>query len=107
MTQIQERGFHLLMGALLVAACYFDRFMANSDLAWKPPEVGFVALTVGMVWIGRYAAWRSELTGERLKVMNDRIERLERKNNALEDELRAHRPAGSWPAVNPQPPQGR
>lgn len=88
MRTVGERNFHLLMGAVFALAVAADHGLPALVPAWNPPRLGFVAFAVGLVWVGRYAAWRSELHDERDRVVAERVERLERQLRALEDELR-------------------
>ncbi|MBK8978961.1 MAG: hypothetical protein IPM29_23925 [Planctomycetes bacterium] len=84
-----ERNFHLLMGGVFVASIVAEQALAALLPTWNPPRLGFVSIVVGLVWVGRYAAWRAELDAERRRVLEDRIERLEARQRELERELRA------------------
>ncbi len=88
MLSVGARSFHLVMGGLLVGAIVFENAMPDVLPAWRTPRIGLLTLVVGLVWVGRYAAWRGELDDERERVLADRVERLERALRAVEDELR-------------------
>ncbi|MFO1054895.1 MAG: hypothetical protein U1F36_21965 [Planctomycetota bacterium] len=91
MVSVGERSFHLLLGTLLVLSLLVGRYARTWFPGWSPPQVDVITLVIGLVWVGRYAAWRGELSEETKKVADDRFTRLERRLDALEDELRARR----------------
>ena len=86
---LQENQFHLIMAVLLVGSLFLDQLAASVMGAWNPPEIGFVTFVLGMVWVALLATHRAEIAREKLDVMQDRLERMERKLNAWEDEERA------------------
>lgn len=88
MAPVNERSFHLLMGALLFASTFLDRVMRNVLPGWNAPSVSLLSLVLGLVWIGLFAAYRVRLVDEQTRVLTDRAERAERKIAALEDALR-------------------
>lgn len=94
MISIPEHRFHWLMGALFLGSTFVDQGMARLVSSWNPPQASLITVVIGLVWVGRLVVWRGDRAGERERVLDDRIERLERKIGALEDELRerARRP---------------
>lgn len=88
MQSVGERNFHLLMGGVFLCAVILENALPEILPAWNPPQIGFVTFIVGLVWVGRYAAWRSELRAERERVLEARLERVEKLSQALEDDLR-------------------
>ena len=87
MFSVGERSFHLSMLAMLIAALLLDNFIPDFLPDWRAPEVGILTFVIGLVWIGRYTAWRAELQDERTRVIEDRIARLDRLQRGLEDEV--------------------
>ena len=85
MLSVSERNFHLVMGGVFFGSIVVEEAMTRILPAWNPPRLGFVAFIVGLVWIGRYAAWRAELQAEAHRVLEDRQERMERRLAALEE----------------------
>jgi len=85
---VNERSFHLLMGALLFASTFFDRVVRSAIPAWNPPVVSLLTLVIGLVWVGLFAAYRVRLVDDQARVLRDRAERAERKIAALEDAVR-------------------
>lgn len=89
MRTLGENGFHWLMGALLVGSSFLDPAMRAVLPTWRPPQVSFVTLVLGLIWVGLFAAHRMHLLHDRLRVLEDRAERTERKVEGLEDDARA------------------
>ena len=89
MKSLSENGFHWLMGALLLGSCFIDPLIQTALPTWDPPLPGLATVIIGLIWVGRFASWRLELAEESRRVLKDRVERLERRTAALEDELRA------------------
>lgn len=85
---VSERSFHLLMGALLFASLLLDRVMRSVLPTWNAPSVSLLSLVLGLVWVGLFAAYRTRLTDDQVRVLRDRAERAERKIAALEDTIR-------------------
>ena len=78
MKSIEERNFHLLMGGLFMTSILLDPAIASVLDSWNPPDVTFVTLAVGLVWVGRYAAWRSSRADATIRELRERVDRLER-----------------------------
>lgn len=85
---LSERTFHLLMGGLLFLSLVFDRVMRGVLPVWNAPQVGLLSLVLGLVWVGLFAAYRTRLLDDEIRILRDRAERAERKINALEDVVR-------------------
>lgn len=85
---MNERSFHLVMGACLFASTFVDRAARSVMPSWDPPAVSLLSLVLGLIWVGLFAAYRIRLAHEQITVLKDRAERAERKLNGLEDELR-------------------
>ena len=83
MRTLRENGFHLLMGALLLASSFLDPAMRTLLPTWRPPQVSFVTIVLGLIWVGRFAAHRMHELLDRLRVLEDRTERNERKVREL------------------------
>jgi hypothetical protein len=88
MISVSERNFHLLMGALLLGSVLLDRLMRAALPAWQMPQVTLLTLVLGLIWIGLFTVHRVRTLQERLRVLEDRLQRNERKADALEVELK-------------------
>ncbi len=96
MTTISERTFHLLMGGLFLGSCFLDEGMRTAFPSWSPPEANLITMVIGMIWVARYAAWKQTTTAEKIWVIEDRVQRLEKVVGAVEDQLREHLRGTDW-----------
>lgn len=87
MITVGERSFHLAMTVLLLASTFVDRGMHALLPTWDPPQLGLVTFVLGLIWVALFAAHRLHKAEERLRVLADRMERSERKIEALDREL--------------------
>ena len=92
MRSLNENQFHAVMGVLLVGSLFLDQGARAILPTWNPPEVGLMTLVLGLVWVGLFAAHRVRKCGDRVLVAEDRLERLQRRLDAMEDEERQRRP---------------
>ncbi len=94
MQTLSESRFHLVMGIAVAGSLFLDRGFRAILPTWNPPDVGLVTLVLGLVWVGLFAAHRANEGRDVRTVVNDRLDRLQRRLDALEDH--ANRP----PSVN-------
>ena len=87
MASLSERHFHLLMGALVVLSTFVDPVMRRVVPTWQPPEVGFLTMVLGMIWVGLFAGYRGKNLEDRMRVLEDRLERAERRIEQHDVEL--------------------
>ena len=96
MKTIQERNFHLLMAGLFVTTLLVDPAMRSILESWRPPEIGFLTIIVGLVWIGRYTAWRSDVGEQQARKLRERLSAVERRaeeqHAQIEQILRSRKP---------------
>ncbi|MEM7202039.1 MAG: hypothetical protein AAF628_17355 [Planctomycetota bacterium] len=91
MFTLGERGFHLLMGALVLGSTLMDRILLSALPAWDPPVVSLLTLAIGLVWVALFAAYRGRNLEERMRVLEDRLERAQRRVDAHDAELAERR----------------
>ena len=75
MIEIQERSFHWIMGALFLGSAFLDQGMRSLVSSWNPPEASMITLVVGLIWVGRFSAWRLAKASERQDQRDPRIHR--------------------------------
>ena len=92
MFTLGERGFHLLMGSLLIASTFLDRFLGWSLPAWDPPAITLPTLALGLIWVGLFAAYRGKNLEDRMRVLEDRLARTETRVEGHDVELAQRRP---------------
>ena len=88
MTTLGERPFHLVMAVLVLLSTGIDPAMRALLPAWRPPEVGLVTLALGLIWVALFAAHRGKGLDDRQRVLEDRVQRLERQLAALAESRR-------------------
>jgi len=90
MERKEELKVHVCFFLLFLVSHYLDPLMLQVLPAWRPPQVSFWALVIGLLWLGTFALQRFRTISDRFRVMQDRIERLERRCRTLEDERVEH-----------------
>lgn len=100
---LQENGFHTLMATLTLASILLEEVLSRNVPGFDAPKIGLLTLTLAWVWLARVGAFRLENADDRLKVAEDRLERLERAWRALEDERR-YGPGPSGRGIGPGGP---
>ena len=84
----QELTVHVIFGALLFASATYGERLAESYSAWKEPRVGVFALVIGLVWVVWFFLRRIKELQDRQRILEDRLDRTQRKLEAIEDEER-------------------
>ena len=92
MRTISENQFHLVMGIAVAGSLFLDRGITAVLPTWNPPQVSLISLVLGLVWVGLFAAHRASQGRDAQRVANDRLDRLERRAAALEDDARHRSP---------------
>ena len=86
MTTLSERHFHVLMAVLVIGSTLLDRLLHDFVPTWQPPAVSLVTLALGLVWVGLFAGYRGRNLEDRIRVLEDRLERTQRKVEQLDAE---------------------
>ena len=92
MRTISETQFHLVMGIAVMGSLFLNRGIMAILPTWNPPQVGLISFVLGLVWVGLFAAHRVSLGKDAQRVADDRLGRLEKRLDALEDEARQRLP---------------
>ena len=85
MRTLSESRFHLVMGIAVAGSLFLDRGITAILPTWNPPDVGLITLVLGLVWVGLFAAHRADECKDARRVVDDRLDRLKRRLDALED----------------------
>jgi hypothetical protein len=88
MRTLSETRFHMVMGVAMAGSLFLDRAIVAVLPTWNPPDVGLVTLVLGLIWVGAFAAHRARQYTDAQRVVEDRLDRLQRRVEALEDERR-------------------
>ena len=86
-----ERKFHLLMATICVAALFLDQEGARLLPGWNMPKVSLLTFALGAAWLGLFCVHRLRAMQQQVDVMADRLERVTRRTEAMEDETRRRR----------------
>ncbi|MEY4675000.1 MAG: hypothetical protein RL148_2784 [Planctomycetota bacterium] len=91
MRNLGEPGFHWLMAGLVVGSLLLDHHARKVVPTWTSPTVGMITFALGLVWVGLAALHRIRELERQQQVLRDRVERLERRTDALLDDARRRR----------------
>lgn len=86
-----ENQFHLLMAGLAVGSLFLDQFAQKALPTWTMPKIGLVTFALGLCWVALFAGHRVRNLHERMRVLEDRLQRVDRRADALEDVERRRR----------------
>ena len=86
-----DTAFHLRMAALVIASMFLEH-LANTRLPnWSSPQIGVVTFVLGMAWVALLAMHHGQAMKDRIRVLEDRIDRTDQLAEMLADELRQRR----------------
>jgi hypothetical protein len=91
MRSLTEPQFHVLMAVLVVASLLLDDQAPKLLPGWSMPQIGLVTFVLGIVWVALFAAHRFRNLQSRIEVLEDRLERTQKRADMLEDDARARR----------------
>ena len=83
---MNERRMHAVFGFLFIASVFASDQLDRYVPAWKDPKVGLLSLLIALVWLVSFFVARGTALLDEIKILRDRVERLENKVRWLEDE---------------------
>jgi hypothetical protein len=83
--------FHLRMAALVVASLFVEHLAARHVPNWSSPQIGVITFVLGLVWVALAAFHHAKATQQRVRVLEDRVERLQQLTDRLIEDERARR----------------
>lgn len=86
-----DTAFHLRMAALLIGAMFLEQLASRYLPHWSSPTVGILAFVLGLSWVALAAFHHAKAMQDKLRVLEDKLDRLAARSDALEDERRARR----------------
>jgi hypothetical protein len=86
-----DTAFHLRMAALLIASLFLEQLATTHLPNWSSPHIGVVTFVLGLLWVALAAFHHARTLQDRMRVLEDKLERLTAQAGALEDERRARR----------------
>ena len=86
-----DTAFHLRMAGLLIASLFLEHLATTRLPNWSSPQIGVVTFVLGLAWVAMAAFQHARAMQDRLRVLEDKLDRVTQKATALEDDLRARR----------------
>ncbi|HEX5054738.1 MAG TPA: hypothetical protein VFZ65_23380 [Planctomycetota bacterium] len=86
-----DTNFHLRMAALLIGSLFLENLAKTHLPGWSSPQIGIVTFVLGLAWVAMAAFYHARATQERLRVLEDKLDRLAARTEAIEDDRRARR----------------
>lgn len=83
--------FHLRMAALLIATMFLEQLARNKLPGFDPPQIGIVTFVIGLVWVALLVMHHARAHADRLRVLEDKLDRALSRLEAFEDDQRARR----------------
>lgn len=86
-----DTNFHLRMAAFVVFALFLEHIADRNLPEWSSPRIGVLPFALGLLWVGCYAFHVANVLKQRIRVLEDRIDRLTRRADAIEADRRERR----------------
>jgi hypothetical protein len=79
------------MAALVIASLFLEH-LANTRLPnWSSPQIGIITFVMGMAWIALFTMHHGVALQDRIRVLEDKLERTNQLAEMLADETRQRR----------------
>ena len=86
-----DMSFHMRMAALVIASLFLEH-LANTRIPnWSSPEIGVITFVLGMTWVALFAMHHGVAVQDRIRVLEDKLERTNQLAEMLADETRQRR----------------
>jgi len=86
-----DMSFHMRMAALVIASLFLEHF-ANTRLPnWSSPEIGIITFVLGMAWVMLFAMHHGVTLQDRIRVLEDKLERTNQLAEMLAEETQKRR----------------
>lgn len=86
-----DSAFHLRMAALVIGSLFLEHLATTRLPGWSSPQIGIITFVLGLAWVALFAFHHAKGQHERLRVLEDRLDRLLQRVEAGEDAQRARR----------------
>jgi tryptophan 2,3-dioxygenase len=86
-----DTSFHLRMAALLIATLFLEHLARTKLPGFSSPQIGVVTFVLGLVWVALLAMHHARAHTDRLRVLEDKLDRALARLEAFEDTQRARR----------------
>lgn len=86
-----DTAFHLRMAALVIASLFLEH-LANTRLPnWTSPQIGIITFVLGLAWVALFAMHHGQAMQDRIRVLEDKLDRVHQLAEALADDRRERR----------------
>ena len=86
-----DMPFHMRMAALLIVSLFLEH-LANTRLPnWSSPQIGIVTFVLGMAWIALFSMHHGVALQDRIRVLEDKLDRVTQLAEKLADDTRQRR----------------
>ena len=86
-----DKAFHLRMATLLIASLFLEHLARTRLTHWTSPQIGVITFVLGLAWVALLAMHHGKSQEDRLRVLEQKLERTNQLAETLADELRARR----------------
>ncbi|MCB9878147.1 MAG: hypothetical protein H6835_11150 [Planctomycetes bacterium] len=86
-----DKAFHLRMAALVIASLFLEHLAATRIPGWSAPQLGVITFVLGLAWVALFAGHVGQGLQQRIRVLEDKLERTTELAELLADETRSRR----------------
>jgi hypothetical protein len=83
---MNEARLHTLFGVLFVLSVFLSEQVEKVLPTWNDPKLGLLSFVVAILWLVLFFMSRGSTLNDDVKVLKDRVERMEHRVRSLEDE---------------------
>lgn len=82
----RERLFHAILGSLFILSFLGSPKLAELLPGSHDPKLGLISFSIALIWLTAFFMQRGSALLDEIKVLRDRVGRLERRVRELEDD---------------------
>ncbi|MEO6594215.1 MAG: hypothetical protein ABIP94_05635 [Planctomycetota bacterium] len=86
-----DTAFHLRMAALVIGSLFLEHLAKTRLPGWSSPQIGVVTFVLGLAWVTLAAFHHARTMQDRMRVLEDKLDRLTARADAVEEERRVRR----------------
>jgi hypothetical protein len=86
-----DTAFHMKMAALVIVSLFVEHNAPRWLPDWSAPQIGVITFVLGLAWVTLFAAHRAQATDDRVRVLEEKLERTTQLAETLADERRERR----------------
>ncbi len=86
-----DTAFHMKMAALVIVSLFVEHNAPRWLPNWSAPQIGVITFVLGLAWVTLFAAHHAQATQERIRVLEEKLERTTQLAETLADDSRHRR----------------